>query len=389
MESETRSPRSAAARGARRAGENAYCFGIEEEYFLADAATLEVVRETPDQLFSELTEKTHGRTFRESLQAQMEVSTPPYTSAGDARECLAHLRRTAVETAGDYGLAVLACGTFPAAEWDVVEPAKSGRYSEVMDALQMVGRRNLLCGMHVHVEVPDPERRVDVMTRMIPYIPLLAALSVSSPFWRSKLTGLHSYRLAAYDELPRSGLPELFGDDKNYERYVSALMRAGIIKDPTYIWWALRPSHKYPTLELRAPDSCTRLEDALAVACLFRALVRHLFRNPAKNAGLDAALRSIAIENKWQAQRLGIHAVFAAEEGPSTVPQLLDRVLTMIADDAAALDCSREVDHCRTIAGGGSSSDAQLRIFDEKRAEGSAAGLKAAAHWVVQTTGAC
>ena len=111
----------------------------------------------------------------------------------------------------------------------------------------MIGLRNMLCGMHVHVEVPEPDTRVDLMMRLTPYLPLLLALSTSSPFWQGHLTGLHGYRHAAYDELPRSGLPEFFRTKQDYDEFVSALTWARIIPDASYIWWAIRPSLRYPT----------------------------------------------------------------------------------------------------------------------------------------------
>ena len=126
------------------------------------------------------------------------------------------------------------------------------RYAKVMDDLQMIGQRNMLCGMHVHVEFPDPSRRIDVMTRMLPYLPLFIALSASSPFWQGRATGLKGYRLAAYDELPRTGLPELFRTTAEYDAYVDAMVSSGAMADASHLWWAIRPSLKYPTLELRA-----------------------------------------------------------------------------------------------------------------------------------------
>jgi carboxylate-amine ligase len=141
-----------------------------------------------------------------------------------------------------------------------------------MDDLQLIGLRDLLCGMHVHVQLPDGEDRVDVMTRMLPYLPLFVALSTSSPFWTSHCTGLKSYRLAAYDELPRTGVPELFRKTEEFEAYIEALTKAGAIENSSYIWWAIRPSLKHPTLELRAPDSCTFVDDSVAIAALYRSL---------------------------------------------------------------------------------------------------------------------
>ena len=146
------------------------------------------------------------------------------------------------------------------------------RYDKVMDDLQMIGQRNMLCGMHVHVEFPDPARRIDVMMRMLPYLPLFIALSTSSPFWQRRATGLKGYRLAAYDELPRTGLPELFRTAAEYDAYVDAMVRSDAMQDASHLWWAIRPSLKYPTLGtaraglLHAPRRHDRDRGALPVA---------------------------------------------------------------------------------------------------------------------------
>ena len=115
-------------------------------------------------------------------------------------------------------------------------------------------------------------------------MPLFIALSTSSPFWRSQPTGLLGYRLAAYDELPRTGLPELFKTKPEFDAYIDALVQAGVMPDASYIWWTVRPSLKHPTLELRAPDVCTRVDDAIAIAALYRAVTRRLALNPSQNA---------------------------------------------------------------------------------------------------------
>ncbi|MGA7326879.1 MAG: carboxylate-amine ligase [Rhodomicrobium sp.] len=361
---------------------NSFSFGIEEEYFLADTETFEAPSDTPAALFDKLDQNTGGRAGRESLQAQMEVSTMPARSATAAKEELCRLRQASAGAARSHGLAILACGTHPTACWRHISPSSSERYLKVMDSLRMIGRRNMLCGMHVHVELPDPHRRVDVMTRMIPYLPLFIALSASSPFWEGHETGLLSYRSAAYDELPRSGFPGIFFSEEEYGRYVTALVQAGAIEDPSYIWWMVRTSSKYPTLELRAPDVCTRLDDAIAIACLYQGLVSYLFRTPGKFRDLSAADGAIAAENKWRAQRYGIQGTFAARDGPKSCAQFLDEVIDMIADDAGSLGCSEQILHCRNIILGGTSADVQLKVFEERKHEGQEAALREAAAWI-------
>jgi carboxylate-amine ligase len=361
-------------------------FGIEEEYFLADSESGEVSAETPDSLFQTAAFGMPGNIGREFLQAQIEVATEPHRSADDARIELRQLRLNAASAAAEHGLAVLACGTHPLASWrDSVQSPKD-RYDKVMDDLQMIGQRNMLCGMHVHVEFPEPARRIDVMTRMLPYLPLFIALSTSSPFWQRRATGLKGYRLAAYDELPRTGLPELFRNRQDYEAYVDAMVRSEAMADASHLWWSIRPSLKYPTLELRAPDCCTRLDDTVAIAALYRSLARFLYGHPEHNGGLDVVDRAIAVENKWRAQRYGVQGTFVTRSGAVGVASMLDRILGLVAADAEALGCAEQVDHCRAIIVEGTSADAQLRIFTENQHEGAEIALQKVTRWIRDAT---
>jgi carboxylate-amine ligase len=361
-------------------------FGIEEEYFLAHAQTLRAQAETPDQLFRTADFGTVGHIGREFLQAQIEAATEPHHRADDARLELLKLRQNAASAAAEHGLSIMAAGTHPIANWQDSVQSPKDRYAQVMDDLQMIGRRNMLCGMHVHVEFPDPSRRVDVMRRMLPYLPLFIALSTSSPFWQGRVTGLKGYRLAAYDELPRTGLPELFGNIDDYDTFIDAMVRSGAMPDASHLWWAVRPSLKYPTLELRAPDCCTRLDDAIAIATLYRVLVRFLYGHAEHNAELDVVDRAIAVENKWRAQRYGVQGTFVTRAGGVAVGDMLDRVLDMAALDAAALGCSEQATHCRAIVVEGSSADAQLRIFTENQHDGAEIALHKVSEWIRDAT---
>jgi glutamate---cysteine ligase / carboxylate-amine ligase len=361
-------------------------FGIEEEYFLSDAQTLQAPSETPDALFRSAETYTNGHVGREFLQAQIEVATEPHRDSRTARRELQNLREHAAAAAAQHGLAILACGTHPLALWREAVQSPKDRYAQVMYDLQMIGQRNMLCGMHVHVEFADPSRRVDVMTRILPYLPLFIALSTSSPFWQGRMTGLKGYRLAAYDELPRTGLPELFRSNAEYEAYVAALVKSGAMPDSSHLWWAVRVSQKYPTLELRAPDCCTRLDDTIAIAALYRVLARYLYSHPEHNAGIDVVDRAIAVENKWRAQRYGAQGTFVTRSGGVAVGAMLDEVLQMTAADAAALGCADEMQHCRTIMAEGTSADAQLRIFTEFEHEGADIALHKVADWIRSAT---
>ncbi|HZY12408.1 MAG TPA: carboxylate-amine ligase [Beijerinckiaceae bacterium] len=369
----------------RASAEGIFRFGIEEEYFLADAETLRPPRRTPDGLFKQLA-GSEICLRRELLQSQIEVATRPHDTIRAARDELKLLRNATSDASSKYGLKILACGTSPLAEWRRSVHSPKRRYEKMMDDLQMLARRNMLCGMHVHVELPDPSRRVEIMARMLRYIPVLLALSTSSPFWEKCPTGLMGYRLTAYDELPRTGLPELFATEGEFEEYVGAMQRSDAIADASHLWWSIRPSPKYPTLELRATDCCTRMEDALAIASLYRVLVRHLYRCPDVNADVGVIDRALALENKWRAQRFGSAASFVTREGAVSLADTLRQLFVLVEPDADVLGCLDALDHCQGIIAGGTSADAQLRIFGQHAAREPNAALVAVAGWIAEAT---
>jgi len=349
-----------------------YRFGIEEEYFIANARTRHAAKVLPRAFLKEIGAALPDAVRPEMLQSQIEVATPPSQELGQAKELLGGYRRMLAAIGDEHALLVLASGTHPLARWDTQKASPAARYNKLMHDLQMLGSRSILCGMHVHVEVPEPAERIAIMRRLIPFLPVFLALSTSSPYWQARRTGLMGYRLAAYDELPRTGIPELFADEAEYRHYVDALVSARAIPDESYIWWAVRPSAKFPTLELRIADSCTRVEHAVAIAALYRCLIRHLVRNPALNRDIGAAERAITVENKWIAQRHGIHGAFidAATKTVRPVAELVEEMIAMLEPDASALDCVAELRSARAILQLGTSADHQIALETDARGRG-------------------
>jgi glutamate---cysteine ligase / carboxylate-amine ligase len=342
-------------------------FGIEEEYFVNDASKRDVARSRTSDFFARCRHHFPRETNREMLEPQIEVATPPCLDFAEARQRLGALRSGLDALAREHELSIVAAGTHPLAVWSRVRPTNQPRYGKVMHDLQMVGSRTVVCGLHVHVEVPDLGTRIDVMNRVQPFLPLLLALSTSSPFWQAQRTGLLGYRLAVYRELPRTGLPEFFEGLDDYRRYIDTLVAARAIEDSSYVWWVIRPSLKHPTLELRVADSCTRLDDTLAIAALYRCLVRRLCRDPKLNAGLTGASHAIVAENCWRAQRYGIHGSFVDEGTRSAKPvaTVLTEILDLVAEDGRALGCTDELDLARWIIARGTSADQQLNLYTE------------------------
>ncbi len=361
-----------------------YRIGIEEEYFLVDSATRGTPRRTKP--FHEAVRARVPQAERELLAAQIEVATAPTDSLACARAQLAELRAGLAEVGRNHGILVLASGTQPLARWTHQRQTRKARYDHLMQQMQMLGRRDIVCGMHVHVEVPRPEERVDLMNGILRFIPTLLALSASSPFWQGQDTGLAAYRLSVWGEMPRTGLPDLFHDRADYDRYVAAMIRSGAVPDASFLWWAIRPSIHFPTLELRVADSCTRIDDTLGIAALFRCLVRLVGRTPALYRGQSGAARAITAENLWRAQRDGIRAAFVDLDG-QTVPFAsgLDAVLSQVEEDASVLGCEAELACLRVTAAHGTSADRQLAIFAAARGDVRQA-LAATVDWIAAAT---
>lgn len=348
---------------------NPWTFGIEEEFFLIDPLTRALVAEVPRSFMRSCRRRFGDCVHEEMQQAQVEIATPVLRDSAMARETLAELRTSVLEVAEENGMRILAAGTHPTATWSDQAATDEIRYDRLLDDFQIIGRRNLVCGLHVHVAVPGDVDRVELMNRLMPWVPMFLALSTSSPFWNGQTTGLMSYRQALYDEWPRSGIPDAFANEAQYADFVDLLSTCGAIDDGSYLWWAIRPSSKYPTLELRIADACTRIEDSLALAAAFRCLVRAHVRQPELGAKSTPLTRRLLDENRWRAKRYGTQASFIDEASRSLIgfPQTLARFLEMVAPDAAALRCESELRHLNTIASLGTSADVQLALYKRER----------------------
>jgi carboxylate-amine ligase len=349
-----------------------FTLGIEEEYFLVDRTTRDVVDDPPPEMLADCEALLAGQVSPEFLRSQIEIGTRVCTSLAEARADLRHLRRTVAAVAARHGMAPVAAATHPFARWDAQKTTERRRYADLQDDLQGVVRRLAICGLHVHIGLPDDELRIDLMNQASYFLPHLLALSTSSPFWRGENTGLKSYRLAVFDELPRTGMPERFDSWGEYRRHVAVMTNAGLIEDATKLWWDLRPSERFPTLEMRIADSCTALEDSLSIAALFRCLLRMLWRLKRENQRWRIYARMLIDENRWLAQRYGVDRGLVDFGRGRIVPyaELLEEILTLIEPDARHFGCDAEVAHARHILARGTSAHRQIAEFDAALAAG-------------------
>jgi len=349
-----------------------FTIGMEEEYLLVNRKTRDLAVDVPAALMSECQHRLKEQVSPEFLQSQIEVGTRVCKTVKQAGAELAHMRRTVAEVAAEHGLAPIAASTHPFAAWDAQKHTDKARYHAIARDMQAVARRLLICGMHVHVGLDDDELRIDLLGQVTYFLPHLLALSTSSPFWGGKETGLKSYRIAVFDELPRSGLPEIFDSYGEYKRHLDAIVHAGVIEDGSKLWWDCRPSARFPTLEMRISDICTRLKDGVAIAAIYVCLLRMLYRLKRNNQRWRRYSNMLIQENRWRAQRYGLDEGLIDFGIGAIVPyaDLLEEIIELIRVDALALDCLPEVEHARMIVTAGTSAHRQIAVYQEALTEG-------------------
>jgi len=345
--------------------------GIEEEYLLVDRASGDL-QQAPDGLMEACAAELQGQVSPEFLQCQIEIGTRVCANMDDARKDLRRLRSTVAREAAKFGLAPIAVSCHPFADWKDQHHTDKDRYNQLAADLGGVVRRMLICGMHIHVGLPDDEVRIDLMSQLSYFLPHMLALSASSPYWQGDETGLASYRLTVFDNLPRTGLPPRFNSYAEYERTTGALIDIGLIEDTTKIWWDLRPSHRFPTLEARICDVCPRMEDALSLAALVQCLTRMFLRLRQSNQRWRIYDRFLINENRWRAQRYGTSEglIDFGRRAILPMPQAVSEIQDLIAEDADALGCQAEIARLTQMAEGGTSSDRQRGVYAGARTVG-------------------
>ena len=370
--------------------EPAFTIGVEEEYLLVDKETRALVIDPPTTLMSEAEEKCGSQVTSELLRSQIEIASNVCNGVQELREDLARLRSNIIEVADRHGLAPIAASTHPFSSWTEQKHTRKERYDDLTHEMQGAARRLVICGMHVHVGIDDDELRIDLMNQLSYFLPHLLALSCSSPFWNGRDTGLKSYRLTIFDTLPRTGLPERFASWAEYQRHINILTQAGLIDDSTKIWWDLRPSAKFPTIETRIMDVCTRLDDTIALVSLLVCISRMLYRLRTRNQRWRIYTPMLIRENRWRAMRYSFDEGMLDLAKGYVVPfeELIDEMLSLVNEDARALGCEKEISHVHQILSRGTSAHRQLRDYELERANGASVedSLKAVVDTLIADT---
>ena len=340
--------------------------GIEEEYQIIDPETRELT-----SYISEFLDKGavlfRDQVKPEFLQSQIEIGSHVCRNIREARQELVRLRSIVAEIADKHNRKIIAAGTHPFSRWEDQIITDKDRYKGLLDAMKIVAQRLLIFGMHVHIGIPDPNIRIDIMNQMTYFVPHIFALSTSSPFWMGRNTGLKSYRCVVFEDLPRTGLPQYFDSHDQYERYLKTLINTECIEEPTKIWWDIRPHPKFPTLEFRMCDCVTKIDEVVAIAALIQAVVAKLIQLRKVNQSWRIYRQSLIAENKWRAVKDGIDGklIDFGKEEQIPLRLLMEELLELIDDVVDQLGIHQEIEYVRTILKDGSSADRQLRVYHE------------------------
>jgi len=287
------------------------------------------------------TAETHG--------SALEIQTGIHARIGAAIEELAALRRELEDVLRPLSMRAASAGTHPFAVWQEIVVSAGSRYQFVYGSMRELARREPTFGLHVHVGVPDAEAAIHAANRLRTHIPLLLALSVNSPFWQGRDTGLASARTPLFQAFPRVGIPRPFADYAEYVESVDVLIRCDAVPEPTFLWWDVRPQPRFGTVEVRIMDAQTKLGESAAIAALVQAVVR------AEVEGSEHLERpmpqEVLAENRFLAARDGMDAELIEPELGRRVParELLADLVAVCRPHAQALECEAELDRVLTL----------------------------------------
>jgi carboxylate-amine ligase len=344
--------------------ESALTIGIEEEFQLVDRDG-ELVAAI-DELLGVARPLLGEDVKPEMLQSVVEVGTKICTGVAEARAEVVRLRGGLASLLNPKGLRIASAGTHPFSRWQDQRVTELERYKLLEEEMQDLIRELLIFGMHVHVGIPDPDRRIEVVNEARYFLPHLLALSTSSPFWLARRTGLKSYRSVIWSRFPRTGIPPEFGSNAEFDGYVNLLVKTNCIDNGKKIWWDLRPHYTYPTIEFRICDAVSKVDEVVCIAALIQAICAKLLKLRSQNLGFRKYQPNLIHENKFRAMRHGIDGKLIDFGKLAEVPMrdLAVELLEFVDDVVDELGSRNEVEYVHTILREGTSADRQLAVFE-------------------------
>jgi glutamate---cysteine ligase / carboxylate-amine ligase len=323
--------------------------GIEEEVMLLDPSDWSLTQRA-DEVLSQASEELAGRCAAETHEAALELRTAPHATVGEAVSEMRELRALLADDLARRGLAAASAGTYPGPMTEPIKVSPSSRYQVIHRTMRGLARREPTFALHVHIGVPDAGCAIALINRLRAHLPLLLALSASSPFLRGQSTGLASNRTIQFQGFPRTGIPRRFDSYVDWVDTVDLLLRSGAIPEPTFLWWDVRPQPRLGTVEIRIMDAQPRLAATASLTALVQALARlevqHGYAAPAL---LDAG--EVLDENRFIAARDGTvgELIDPAQGTRVPVARILDDVLAAARPHAEALDGLDELEEIRTL----------------------------------------
>jgi carboxylate-amine ligase len=329
---------------------DAYTVGAEEEAMLlhpggwALAHSIETVLPS---IPTELADRVRGETHRSAI----EIGSYPHRDVAGVEADLRELRAGLARAIRPMGLRAASAGIHPFAVWHDTVVSSGERYQFVYGSMRELARREPTFALHVHVGVPDPEDAIDLVNKMRAHLPLLLAVSVNSPFWQGRDTGLASARTPLFQAFPRVGIPRCFDDYADYVEAVDLLIRCGSIPEPTFLWWDVRPQPRFGTVEVRIMDAQARVEETAAIVALVQSIA-HLELEEGYISPKAVRAAEVLDENRFLAARDGMAADLIEVDDERGVParELLTHLVEACRPHAVALGCSDELERVLDLA---------------------------------------
>ena len=346
-------------------GIETFTMGVEEEYQIVDPESRGLVQR--QQRVLPAAEEALGEAVQPELQLSMiEIATPVCATLGDVRRALGEARTGVIDAARTAGSRIAAAGTHPFSRWSEQAITPKPRYREIARNMGQLAHETVIFGCHVHVGIPEREVAIEVMNRVRARLSPLLALAANSPFWLGDDTDYASYRTEVWSRWPLSGPPQPFASKDEYDALIAGLIGVGMIKDETKIYWDVRPSGRFPTLEFRVTDICMTVDEAVMIAGLVRGLARTAYLEHERGTPYENARPELLRAAHWRAARSGISDELIDLQQGRTVPatELVESSLAYVRD---ALDEAGDYDEVsalvQTVIEGGNGAARQRDAF--------------------------
>ena len=315
-----------------------FTLGVEEEFQIVHPESRQL-RQRAGGVLRRAREAGGDEVTNELYLSQIEIGTPVCSGLVEVRAELIRLRKVVVDAARRDGCRIAAAGTHPFSDWQDQALTPKDRYAALLSDFQQLTREQIIFGCHVHVGIADKDEAIRVMNRVRPWLAPILALSANSPFWMGLDTGYASYRTELFGRFPMAGLPMDLASRAEYDSLIDALVSTGSIVDASRIYWDVRPSMHFDTLEFRVADVCQSVDEAVAIAGLCRGVALACHDSP----GLDAPDRQVRPEllraSKWRAARFGLDGDLIDPWGKKTVPasRMVEALLAFVRDPLESL----------------------------------------------------